>query len=256
MNSLISKFLMPISILGIISVSYGQESTNTKSSFGAHWRPGFAPTKAYQREVFRLMVAEVNRMAGDLKLMEDLPITKSNVVGVMIAPPAAFINASMLGNIDTSNYGYFFTVGRTISGVDQKHLAETWREIKRKYTWPISRLDTNAALRSAAQIMAAAGMDVDGLNLDCKIDIRASMTEGEHGKHFVPDYWVVWRRFGTNTSFLEFLEPTKMVRQFHVYDARYVLRKPVDIPNLNDLLKQTNDVPTNPFVPDRREIPP
>ena len=247
-----------VCLVVLISITCAQERTNVDLSGSTNhdsgqpvirWRPGLAPTKAYQREVRRLMIQEVNRVARDLKLEENLPLTESNVLGAFVNPPAGFINRSILGTLSTSNYEYYLTAGRTVSGMDERNLDGTWERIKAKYTWPINRLDTNAALQVATQIMATAGMDAGALNRDCKIDIRASMTEGPHGKHFVPDYWVSWQKQGKNTAFLEFLEPTKSIRQLHVMDSKYILSKPVEIPNLEELLKQTNDPPANPFSP-------
>ena len=262
MNSFHLKFLVVVpALLTAISTTYAQDRTNSGSSGDTdhdstqpvpHWRPGFAPTKAYQREIFRLMIDEVNRMARDLDLPEALPITKSNLLGAFVSPPAGFVNGGMLGTASTGIYEYYLTAGRTVSGFDQRNPIETWEAIKKQYTWPISRLDTNAAFQMATKIMVKAGMDASALNRDCKIMVTGTMTEGEHGKHFVPNYWVDWQKPGVNIAHLEFVAPTMTIRSFHVYDAKYILRKPAEIPNSDELLKQTNDLPANPFVPDRR----
>ena len=98
--------------------------------------------------------------------------------------------------------------------------------------------------------MSAAGVDVDALNRDCTVDVRASTPEGPRGKHFVPDYWIAWQRFRTNIAFLEYFEPENSIRSLHVYDSKYLLRKPVVITNLLELLSDTN-FPANPFTPDK-----
>ena len=79
-------------------------------------------------------------------------------------------------------------------------------------------------------------MDGDALNRDCTVDISAVMPEGAHGRHFVPDYWVRWRVLGEIIAYLEFVEPTKSVRQLHVYDEKYNLRGPLVVTNLQQLM--------------------
>jgi len=100
----------------------------------------------------------------------------------------------------------------------------------------------------ATQFLAAASMDVKALNRDCKLTIRAFTPEGEHGSHFVPVYWVSWGKDGKPIASVELFEPTKTIRQMHVNKSEYILRKPLEIPNLDLLLSQTN-APAETNVP-------
>src|SRR5882724_11279343 len=63
-------------------------------------------TKAYQQAAFELILREANRVARDLKLPEDLPISESNLVRVFIAPFGYAYVTKNLGNITSSNYSY------------------------------------------------------------------------------------------------------------------------------------------------------
>jgi hypothetical protein len=189
------------------------------------------------------MLEEVNRTAKELNLREDLPIARSNVVGTFVNPPAMFINRSSVGTLSTKNYEYYLTVGRTVSGIDMKRLDESRLEVKSNYWWTVDKLDTNAAFQIAIEIMKKAGADVDALNHECVMAIRASMPEGTKGSHFVPDYWVNWQGAGSNVASLEFVQPTKVIRSLHVYDAKYLRRKPLEIRNLDELLKQPSRPP-------------
>ena len=46
-----------------------------------------APTERYKREMLRLMIVEANRVAKELNLDEQLPITSSNLTLVFLVPP-------------------------------------------------------------------------------------------------------------------------------------------------------------------------
>ena len=85
-------------------------------------------------------------------------------------------------------------------------------------------------------------MNVRALNQDCKIRIRAFTPEGEHGSHFMPVYWVSWGKDGSPVASVELCLPTKTLHQMHVNQSKYILRKPVVIPNLN-YHSQTNAPP-------------
>ncbi len=241
MNKFRWKFLTAISFL-VVASEYAQERVKP-SVLGEpddsvlrslpHWT---FTTEAYQREALRLLIEEANRVARELKLSEHLPITQSNLVEVFIQPPAL----GMFGTISTSNYVYYASVGKKLSGVSQRKLNEVWVKEQKEYVWPVSRLDTNAAFHAATQIMTAARMDVRALNRDFTIDVHATMSEGPYGARFVPDYWVAWLKEGKSVALIEFFEPTRSIRQLVVFDPKYILREPIRVPNLAKLLSQTN----------------
>lgn len=210
------------------------DQTNAPTNPGPIWK---FTTPAYKTEVVRLLIKEANHVARQLNLSEQLPITTSNIVEVFVPPPAM----RMLGTISTSNYVYYFVANRQFSGVDVQKHDGNWQKVTSDFkNWPISRLDTNGAFKTGLEIMRSASADVAGLEKDCTVEIVPVLTEGPKGKHFIPDYWINWKKDGRLVAFIEFLEPSKSIRQLHVYDPKYMLSSPVEIPNLADLLKEGN----------------
>src|SRR3954466_12269023 len=85
--------LMPVTSHGQAFASNNVSGSHQHSSSN-RWR--LAPTEAFQQEGVRLMIEEADRIARDLNLKEELPITKSNLVSGFVNPPAAFIHGSGL----------------------------------------------------------------------------------------------------------------------------------------------------------------
>jgi hypothetical protein len=97
-------------------------------------------------------------------------------------------------------------------------------------------------------------MDVNGLNRDCRLSIHAWTPEGTNGMHFVPLYRLSWSKKAKPPTWAEstaeyewkpvasvvLLLPTKTIRQLQVDQSEYILRKPLEITNLDFLLSQTN----------------
>jgi hypothetical protein len=202
-------------------------------------------TPAYQKEAVRLVIEEANRVAQQLNLPENLPITQSNLVEAFVSPPQ--MAKIGFGNITTSNYTYYVTVGDKFSYLE-KYFADVknkdYAELKAQYLWPMNRMNTNSAYQSATQWLAAASMDVEAINRDCNVHVEALTPEGKNGASFVPLYRVYWTEkkgdsFAPAAS-IEFLEPTKSLRQLRVNKTEYILRQPLQITNLDFLLSQTN----------------
>ena len=63
------------------------------------------------------MLEEINRTARDLNLSESLPLELTNAA-IFIDTPAYFIHTKTLGTVDTKNYVFNFSAGKTVSGVD------------------------------------------------------------------------------------------------------------------------------------------
>ena len=203
-------------------------------------------TPAYRKEALRLVIEEANQVAQELNLPEQLPITKTNLIEAHIAPPR--MAKIGIGNITTSNYVYYISVGDKFSFLVRTHLEAEYSQLQKQYLWPMSRMDTNAAYQLATQFLAAVSMDVKALNRDCDLTIRAFTPEGKNGSHFVPVYWVSWGKDGKPIASVELFEPTKTIRQMHVNKSEYILRKPLEITNLDYLLSQTN-APVETNVP-------
>lgn len=93
-------------------------------------------TPAYRKEALRLVIEEANRVAQELNLPENLPITESNLVEVFISPPSMVRLG--FGNITTSNYTYYATVGDKFSYLE-KHFPDVmnkdYAELKAQYLY-------------------------------------------------------------------------------------------------------------------------
>jgi len=202
-------------------------------------------TPAYRSEALRLIVGEANRVAAELNLPESLPIVESNLVSTYIpAPGMARRLGGGLGNITTSNYTYYVSVANKLSFLEKKNMEQEYLRLRSQYLWPVKRMDTNAAYQAATQFLAAASMDVKALNQDCDVHIDAFMPEGINGEYFVPVYGVHWTSKNPDirgsVAEVKYIEPTKTICQLRVSKPEYILRKPLQITNLDFLLSQTN----------------
>lgn len=248
----------------------GFAPANTNSSASHRWhgipfRPGCFPTAEYNREMVRIMMEEADRFARQMRpyITEDLPITKSNVVGAYVSPPSYYIHANHVGALDTRKNIYTIAAGKGVTSVDKSDAYDhdKWEELRAKFTWPISRLDTNTAFHEAIKIMRVADVDVDAINRDsCSLNISASMNP-DH-KYFMPVYWISWQKAATNVilgdlegrqvAFMVFFEPAKTIFQLNISSPKYILRKALETPDLFALL--TTDPTNNPPWAVRREI--
>jgi hypothetical protein len=91
-------------------------------------------------------------------------------------------------------------------------------------------------------------MDVEALNRECSVRVLAFTSQGPAGKFFVPLYWVYWEpkhadRIGCAAE-VEFLAPTRTIRQLHVNNEAFILRKPLTVGNIDKVLSDTN-IPAN-----------
>jgi hypothetical protein len=197
---------------------------------------------AYRTEALRLMVADANRTANELGLPEHLPITTSNLMEVYVSPPRLSQISRTIGTISTSNYLYAPFAGRAFVVV-RKDLETLEASFRVQYLWPESRMDTNAAYQDAAQILRKVGIAMDVLNRDCRVHIMTSIREGQNNL-FVPIYWVTWSEKTpgplSSGASVELFEPTKTILQLQVFGSQYILRKPLEITNIDFLLSQTN----------------
>jgi hypothetical protein len=196
-------------------------------------------TPAYQNEALRLIIDEANRVARELQLHEPLPITKSNLIETYIGPPWMAKRNRGVGNVTTSNYTYFVTVGNKFSFLTKRNLERDYDPLETKYHWPLSRIDTNAAYQLATQWLTAVSMDVDGLNRDCYRHIRPWIPAGAKD-YFVPVYRISWGKEGEPIALVELFLPTKELRDLRVEKSEFILRKPIQIANHDLLLSKTN----------------
>jgi len=183
---------------------------------------------------------EANRVAQELQLPEQLPIIDTNLVRSYITPNGMLRFTRAIGNVTTSNYTYYVSVDGKFSFLESAHQDSLRLKWFTEYSWPISRLDTNAAYQLATQWLADVSMDVQGLNRDCNLHIRPTAVRGEGATaRFLPLYWVYWTKGtegqGSMASVGLFL-PTKTLLQLRVENTQYILRKPLQFTNLDLLL--------------------
>ncbi len=149
-----------------------------------------------------------------------------------------------MGNITSSNYTYYISVSNKFSYLAKRNLESGYDQLRAHYLWPTSQLDTNGAYQLATQFLRAASMDIAALNSNCVVKIDALTPEGKGGKHFVPVYWIYWLARGGQgygpAAVVELFLPTKTIRQLRVNQSEYILRKPLQITNLDFLLSETN----------------
>ncbi len=205
-------------------------------------------TKAYQNEALRLVIEEANKAAIQLRLPEELPICETNITRKFIDTYGMSFLGS-IGNIGTRNYSYFVSVGHKLSYVDLTHTDENCIKWREDYLWATNRIDTNAAYQMATQWLAAASMDVDGLNRACTVQIVPNKywNSGLQKKgQFVPIYDVFWlssknraENYG-DTAYVSLFAPTKTLISLNVRDSKYILRRPLVFTNLDSLLRSSN----------------
>jgi hypothetical protein len=193
----------------------------------------------YRGEAVRLLIEEANRVAHDLQLDERLPIVESDVIAKYVPGLPIAQKTRIVGNISTSNYTYYVSIDNKFSFLERTGLNEEYERLKQQYLWPVSRLDTNAALTLATQLLSSASMDVDSLNREGRVKVMAFTPEGKGGAHFVPIYWVYWmpKDFSRNGSIasVQLLFPTRLVLQMRVEKSKYILRRPLPIERLQTL---------------------
>jgi hypothetical protein len=203
-------------------------------------------TTAYREEALKLVLEEANRVAAELRLPDKLPITTSNLVESYISPPRMSQTMGTFGNVSTSNYTYCASVGNKFSFLIRRGVEREYKRLRTEYLLPMSQLNTNAALQLATQFLTALSMDVTALGRECDVHVKAYTPEGKSGSHFVPVYWVYWTKKGQEggepAADVELFEPTKTIHQLHVMNPDYILRKPLVVPNVDELLSETNSV--------------
>lgn len=245
---------------------HGQSNANLKSA--PPWLGMSSPQQnkfflsgspAYREEVSRLLLQEANRVARELSLPEKTPISETNVIKVTIYPPRLAKNMEAVGNVITTNFTYYVSVGYKFSALTRTHLQQEDNQLKSKYILPIGQMDTNAAFQLATQFLNAASMDVAALNRDCDVRIDIAVTDGQDNEHFVPLYSISWVKRGKqempgNAASVELFLPTKSLRQLHVNKSEYILRQTLQITNPDFLNLPTNG-PTRQFAPFRRPPP-
>jgi hypothetical protein len=204
-------------------------------------------TGPYQKEARRLLLEEATKVATELGLPEELPLTESNVVESFIAPFGyAYIHKSV-GHLASHHYSYVAGLGWRFSTLTIANWSGVCASYARKYRLPSDLLNTNAAYSLATQWLAAVSMDVAGLNRDCLMHAapdaywnRFRYNSAFTNTTFTPVYSVYWIPRQTTTGFaaaeVGLFAPDKTLLSLRVEDPKYILRKPLYFTNLDELL--------------------
>ncbi len=225
-----------IYLLGILYFSALPAAAGLANSRGEDAAPHGSSftTLAYEDAAFKLVLNEANVVARELRLPEKLPITPSDVVEKYIDSYGMARLTRAVGNISTSNYTYYVSVDNKFSYLESANQQADRLKWYREYSWPISRLDTNAAYQLATQWLTAVSMDVGALNRDCTLHIRPVFVSGNGTtERFLPLYWVYWTKEGKghgSEAVIEVFLPAKRLIQLRVENTKYILRKPLRVP--------------------------
>jgi hypothetical protein len=243
--------LVIVAVLGCVSASedvplpkgfpdpYGTDATN-----GPHI---FLTTEAFTKEARRLLLEEATKVAAELRLPEELPLTESNIVQSYISPFGLAYTDKAIGNVTSRRYWYMANANWKFSGLTIANLSGVCASYARQYRWQSDRLNTNAAYSMATQWLAAASMDVSGLNRDCVMHAvpaphwnRFKLDTAFTNATFTPIYYVYWiPRQSTNgfgAAEVELFAPEKVLLTLRMEDPKYILRPPLHFTNLDELL--------------------
>jgi len=202
----------------------------------------FYTTKAYSDTVAELLLAEANRVACDLKLKEHLPINKEDSPKIFVSPFGFSYLHHCLGNVETKNWFYNALCDYKLSEVIMVNY-EGFCQRKRPYFMlPISKVDTNKALRVSKKFLTAMKVDVAALDRDSNLKVEISPDfNNNNSKSFFPAYLVSWiPKQGEGVTFVELFLPTKTLLQLSVKKSQFINRPPIVITNLATLLAPTN----------------
>jgi len=222
------------------------------------WLDSSFTTPQYQQAAGNMILEEANHVAQDLQLRGEYPITKSNCLITVTPFGFNYVNKT-LGNVTTPNYAYYFSKGSKFCYLDYIHQEEYCFELSKSYAWLTSQINTNDAYELAIEWLKSVKMDVKAINRDCSITVKVSSLYGQlPGDKFVPVYEVRWTRKGfENASDLPSViqgdaasvlvaVPTKKLLQLRVEDPQYILRRTLDLPNLNSLFPGKGSVSVEP----------
>ena len=201
---------------------------------------------AYQEAVLKLMLAELNDYVMALKLPETLPLAKDSITNYHVTAPFVANQFGALGSLRTTNYSYGFGKGR--------HLCYITRIIKgtnpydydnnKPYAIDPIQVNTNAAYSMATQFLVKAFVDVSRLSTSSIVSIEPwvilHMTTSK--------YTVQWEREGRPIVKVVVSPPKAELWTLRVEDSTLILRKPLEVTNLDFLLSQTN-APAETNVP-------
>ena len=206
-------------------------------------------TPAYREAAFNAVMREANQAAAVLGLPEELPIVRTNLVGIFIDPFGYAYAMKAIGNVTTLNYSYSVSDGNKLSYIASVHQDELGLKFQASHTLPVSQVNTNEALAQATHWLKLFPVDMMALNSNCivKVEVDNVYVRPPAGK-FVPVYDVIWwEKSGdiTGGAFVRLFTPTRTLMQLDVGNAKYILRPPIVFTNLAELLSTNAPASTN-----------
>lgn len=237
-----SYILNPMKILftklavGFLAICLANLSSGQTNFTAQH--PLLTAPPAYKEAMSKLMLAEANDYAGQLPLSEMLPITTNSLSELFVTSPHLAERFGALGSLRTTNFSYGFGKG--------KHLCYITRIIKgtnpydydanKPYAIDPSAVNTNAAYSMATQFLAKAFVNLSCLSTSSVVSVRPwvilHMTTSK--------YTLQWERNGRPVVKVVLSPPKAELWTLRVEDPNLILRKPLEITNLDYLLSQTN----------------
>ena len=214
-------------------------------------------TPAFQEAALRLVIAEANQVAKEMRLSENLPIMKTNLIHAFVGPFGFTYAYKKVGNITTTNYFYGVEQDNKFSDLTLADLDNHCFQYKRTYNLLTNQIDFAGAFQLATQWLNTLHMDVKGLNRDCEIKLKIDEywnglqpNEKLRKKSFVPIYDISWLSTDRHLMFrgkatIQLFLPTKTLLQLSVNDSKYILRQPVVFTNLAALFPGKATIRTN-----------
>jgi hypothetical protein len=205
-------------------------------------REMWSTTEAYKKATLKAMLAEANKICGEMHLPEKLPIQSSDLAKVMIETPYFSDHTGRMGTISTENYLYG-TRGNKLAVISKlfpsQDESQYLASLRARYTASRSRINTNAAYALATQWLAAASVDIKALERDYKVFIQP----WKSGNNFVPLYSLDWRKeadLSDRAATVELVEPEHSLNLLIVEKPEYMKREPIIVADREKLLEVKN----------------
>jgi hypothetical protein len=240
MKTILTKLAVGFLAICLANLCSGQTNFAAK-------RPLLTAPSAYKEAMSKLMLSEANDYASRLNLPEQLPITTNSLMELFVTFPRMAERFGALGSLRTTNFSYGFGKG--------KHLCYITRLIKggnsydydanKPYEIDPSVVNTNAAYMLATQWLAKAFVDVGRLSTSSVVSIKPLVI-----LHMATSkYTVEWQQGSILVNGVSMPKPVAKVVlaspqnelwTLRMEDPTFILRKPLEITNLDYLLSQTN----------------
>lgn len=201
-----------------------------------------AGSQQYRREALSLMMADANEAGTALHLQDRMPFKESTMASYFIEPIFFTWRKLGVGYLDTGKYTLYFGKGNQLWVIDSTHQEDDAPGIIAQYTWPIEKLDTNAAYNLAMDWLRAFHADVDRLRESSDVSIDHWVCAGKPEKmFFVPVYVFNWETKGTGefAAKVSLLSPTRTLISLRIADRNYNLRPSLPFTNLDHYMSET-----------------